>query len=86
MKEDKDEDEEDHEEEDDDEDVDEDEDSLLTSEEPSRMITKLLLARFTVNQVRNKQRCVHLFPLPPHPPPLVSPSPKEEGEEEEGLG
>ena len=36
------------EEEDEDEDEDEEEDSLLTSQEPFRMITKLILAEFTV--------------------------------------
>ena len=35
------------EEEDKDEDEDEEEDSLLTSKEPFRMITKLILAKFT---------------------------------------
>ena len=44
MKQDEDEDED----EDKDEDEDEDEDSLLTSKEPFRMITKLILAEFTV--------------------------------------
>ena len=36
------------EDEDEDEDEDDDEDSLLTSKEPFRMITKLILAKFTV--------------------------------------
>ena len=36
------------EDEDEDEDDDEEEDSLLTSQEPFRMITKLILAKFTV--------------------------------------
>ena len=44
MKEDKDKDE------DKDEDVDEDKDSLHTSQEPSTMVTELLLARFTVKK------------------------------------
>ena len=46
--EDEDEDEAGDEDEDEDEDKDEDEDSLLTSKEPFRMITKLILAQFTV--------------------------------------